>query len=82
MFNTKTKRPKIQNLTFHNTLYNFIQLQPSLGVCVKSWEQMSCVLSDKMSFDFFLLYGPMVTKTEKNGKNPKFEILQIFIQVW
>ena len=38
------------------------------------WEWIRCVFSEETSFEFFLPYGPMLTKTKKkNVKNKKIE---------
>ncbi len=43
-------------------------------------EQIWCVVSQEMSFETFTSIRSHVTETEKkkNGKNAKFEILQLF----
>ncbi len=46
-------------------------------------KKSSCVLSDKMSFEVFAPMWSHVNKNDKEiRKNPKFEILPIFIQLW
>ncbi len=35
----------------------------------------------QMSFEVYSPIGPLLTKTKKNGKNPKFKISPIFIQL-
>ncbi len=50
MFNVqnknKKKLPKIQNMKFHNSWYNF-------GRDMNCWEQICCALSEEMSFEVF-----------------------------
>ncbi len=44
------------------------------------WEQICCALSDKMSFEFFLPYGPMLTETKKKWQKSKFWNFTIFFK--
>ncbi len=37
------------------------------------WEWLCYVLTEEMSFDIFLPYGPMLTETKKNGKKAKIQ---------
>ncbi len=43
----------------------------SLEVCMNLWKWICYVLSEEMSFEFFLPYGPMLTKTNNNRKKIK-----------
>ncbi len=78
----KKKLQKIQNLKFHNSLYNFGR-DPSYEY---AWifESKSVVhFQTRCRLKFFFSYGPMLTETKKKiGKNPNFEISQFFIQLW
>ena len=73
--------PKIQSLKFHNSWYNLGETLPRsmhelFGSESVVHYQTRCCLK------FFLLYGPMLTKTKKKWQSPKFEISPIFVQLW
>ena len=63
----------MQNLKFHNSLYNFIQLCTTLvetlpiGVGMNFGEQICCALSEEVSLEFF--FSPIWSHVNENEKN-------------
>ncbi len=68
---TKTpKNGKIQNLKFHNSLNNFGR-DPLYEYVRMFLEWICCVVSEQMSFEFFISYAHKFTKAKKNRKKIK-----------
>ena len=83
MLNAHKKNKKGQKKK--KKIRNFIKLcrDPS---CEYAWilgaDLLYIFRQDVVWIFFSHLYGPMLTKTKNIGKNPKFEISTIFIQLW